>query len=325
MKILAINNYDLEWAYKKSGEVPMHQTWGVDYMRELGHQVDTTIFCGGGKIKFLKFNLALLRKVHKYDVVISFFSPCIYVLAYLKRLGIVKAKLYTFVHHHSRQMYLPKSFDGLIYLSKSIKEMDDKQYHLANSYLIDWNPQLDFYDETYQNMQESADKRYRNPIFISTGKSSRNHPLLVKACNDLHCKAIVFDKAIADDEFVTHEMSSDSYLHMLKKMSQCAINVVPCKNRGNNTSLCGLTSVIDGLALGMPLLMSDNTNISFDIEKEGFGVYYKADDLDDLKSKMQYVVSNPERLKSMGLKARQFAMRHDYKDYCKRLSNIVFL
>ena len=35
MKILAINNYDLEWAYNEPFKVPMHQTWGVDYMREL--------------------------------------------------------------------------------------------------------------------------------------------------------------------------------------------------------------------------------------------------------------------------------------------------
>ena len=39
MKILAINNYDLEWAYNEPGKVPMHQSWGVDYMRELGLNV----------------------------------------------------------------------------------------------------------------------------------------------------------------------------------------------------------------------------------------------------------------------------------------------
>ena len=34
MRILAINNYDLEWAYKEFEEVPMHQTWGVLYKRK---------------------------------------------------------------------------------------------------------------------------------------------------------------------------------------------------------------------------------------------------------------------------------------------------
>lgn len=48
MKILAINNYDLEWAYNEPGKVPMHQTWGVDYMRELGHQVDTLTYINRG-------------------------------------------------------------------------------------------------------------------------------------------------------------------------------------------------------------------------------------------------------------------------------------
>lgn len=323
MKILAINNYDLEWAYNEPGKVPMHQTWGVDYMRELGHQVDTMTYINrGGQLKLLKFNLALLKKAFCYDVIISFYSPCIYVLAYLKVLGIIKAKLYTFVHHHGKRLYVPKGFDGLIYLSKNIKDLDDKLYHLNNSYLIDWNPQLAFYEESYLEMNDTKSIRYRNPIFISTGKSSRNHQLLVAACHDLRCKAIIFDKCIISDNYISGEVPQ-GYPYMLKKMSQSAINIVPCKNRGTNTGLCGLTSVIDGLALGIPLLMSDNTNISFDIEKEGFGLYYKADNLEDLKEKMNYMISNPKVLENMGNKARAFALKHNYSDYCSKLMDII--
>ena len=60
---------------------------------------------------------------------------------------------------------------ALIYLSKNIKDLDDKLYHLNNSYLIDWNPQLAFYEETYQEMNDTKSIRCRTPIFISTGKS----------------------------------------------------------------------------------------------------------------------------------------------------------
>lgn len=98
MKILAINNYDLEWAYKEFGDVPMHQTWGVSYFREKGHQVDTVTFRNrGGQFESLKFNLQLWKMSSQYDVIISFFTPCIHFLAYLKVLGLVKARLYTFV------------------------------------------------------------------------------------------------------------------------------------------------------------------------------------------------------------------------------------
>ena len=85
-------------------------------------------------------------------------------------------------------------------------------------------------------------------------KVSRNHQLLVAACHDLRCKAIIFDKCIISDNYISGEVHQ-GYPYMLKKMSQSAINIVPCKNRGTNTGLCGLTSVIDGLALGMPLLI----------------------------------------------------------------------
>ena len=275
---------------------------------------------GGGQFRLLRFNLSLLLKARNYDVIISFYSPCIYVLAYLKILGLFKTRLYTFVHHHGKKFFLPKSFDGLIYLSKNIKDLDDKLYHQNNSYLIDWSAELAFYESTFQKMQ--GYKRYQNPIFISTGKSSRNHQIVVKACNELRCKAIIFDKNVQTDSYVTCEVPQ-GYPFMLKKMSQSAINIVPCKNRGGNTGLCGLTSVIDGLALGMPLLMSDNTNISFDIEQEGLGLYYKADDFEDLKKKMSYMISHPKELETMGNNARAFALKHNYLDYCAKLMNII--
>lgn len=44
MKILAINNYDLEGFYKNPSDVPKHQTWGISYMRECGDIVDTLIY-----------------------------------------------------------------------------------------------------------------------------------------------------------------------------------------------------------------------------------------------------------------------------------------
>ena len=323
MKILAINNYDLEWAYKEFGDVPMHQTWGVSYFREKGHQVDTVTFRNrGGQFESLKFNLQLWKMSSQYDVIISFFTPCIHFLAYLKALGLVKARLYTFVHHHGKQIFLSSNFYGLIYLSKNIKMLEDKQNKQRNSYLIDWNPELNFYKHTYEQMCKTAKERYEAPVFVSTGKSSRNHELVKIACNELKCKSIIFDKHIEDDEFVITE-ESKGYHYMLEKMSHCAVNIVPCRNRGKNTSLCGLTSVIDGLALGMPLLMSDNTNISFDIEQEGFGLYYKADDLSDLKEKMQYMISHPHELEVMGKKAKMFAEQHDYLEYCRKLFDIV--
>lgn len=236
--------------------------------------------------------------------------------------GLIKARLYTFVHHHGKRIFLPPNFDGLIYLSKNIKMWEDKQNGLKNSYLIDWNPELNFYKHAYDIMCKTTKKRYDSPVFVSTGKSHRNHEMVKVACNELKCKAIIFDKRIEGDEYVTTE-ETRGYYYMLEKMSQCAVNIVPCRNRGKNTSLCGLTSVIDGLALGMPLLMSDNTNISFDIEQEGFGLYYKADDLSDLKEKMQYMISHPQELETMGKKAREFAEHHDYVEYCRRLSDII--
>ena len=54
-----------------------------------------------------------------------------------------------------------------------------------------------------------------------------------------------------------------------------------------------------------------------------FGLYYKADNLEDLKEKMNYMISNPKVLENMGNKARAFALKHNYSDYCSKLMDII--
>lgn len=106
-------------------------------------------------------------------------------------------------------------------------------------------------------------------------------------------------------------------------MRYCKVNFVPCKLKEIGFLLGGLTSVIDGLALGMPLLMSDYTNISIDIEKEGFGLYYKEGDEDDLTKKIKWLCDHPEDLKIMGRKARIYAEHHQYNDFCKKMYQVI--
>jgi glycosyltransferase involved in cell wall biosynthesis len=75
--------------------------------------------------------------------------------------------------------------------------------------------------------------------------------------------------------------------------------------------------------LGHPILMSDNTNISVDIDKLKIGLTYKAGDYDDLKDKILYMKNNPKIVKEMGVNARRYAEQHDYSKFCKVLYNEI--
>ena len=103
MKILSLNNYDLEWSINETGHVPRHQAWGIDELRKQGHLVDTKIIKNIPFFKFLfrrysvpvqnllfalyiVFSLAGL----KYDIIISFYSPTLTFLPFFKKMGFVK-------------------------------------------------------------------------------------------------------------------------------------------------------------------------------------------------------------------------------------------
>lgn len=100
------------------------------------------------------------------------------------------------------------------------------------------------------------------------------------------------------------------------------VMVIPV--RKDNVHLCGLTSFIDGIALGKPIIMADNTFISIDIEKEGFGFLYRAGDAQHLAEQMQKFIDNKDLVATMGAKAREFAQRNNFQDtWVKRLVEII--
>ena len=256
-------------------------------------------------------------------MIISLFTPCISHVTKLKRFGLISSRLYTVVHHHHKIQSILNGYDKLIYLSEHIRNKDVNMFELKNTITIDWSPDIQFYDTVLAKNKDNTECYevfYDRLFFVSTGKTSRDHNLAYDAFTSLKVHLLVFDETLSSNSYV-HVTPKAGYIDMINKMLFCCVNFVPCIN--NEDYLCGLTSVLDGLALGMPLLMSDNTNISFNIEKEGFGLYYKAGDLTDLKDKISFMISHPQELECMGKRAREFAEIHSYRRYCNELYKII--
>lgn len=333
MKIYAINNYDLEWCYKDPKNVPRHQSWGIDAFRNAGHLVHThtitdhTFF----KVIFGRFRTPILNfifclffilsgKGRKYDVVISFFSPTLTFFPFFKKIGLIKASLVTIVHHGGVSPLSLKYMDKVLFLSDEIKNTYPK---LVNAETINWAPDLPFYNTYFKFMRNTEDTRLSHPILISTGKTYRDNNLLIQACEDLRQPLKLFGNQKTND-FVEWAPAK-GYVNMLERMKACSINIIACNQALNQNlkHLCGLTSILDGLALGMPLIYSDNCNLPFNPEKECFGISYKTGSLDSLKQSILKLTSNKNLMKTMGQKARLFAEKNDYNKYCDFLINSI--
>lgn len=113
------------------------------------------------------------------------------------------------------------------------------------------------------------------------------------------------------------------YHELLKCMAQSSISLIPINADRPKTYLCGLTSFLDALALGQSIIMSDNTNISVDIEALGIGLVYKAGDETDLISKIEYMRTHPKYTQECGINARKYVEKCSYKEYCEQLERLM--
>lgn len=331
MKIYAINNYDLEWFFKDHLNIPRHQSWGIEYLRKQGYFIQTKILKPSKILNFFfrkyavplqnfLFTLSFIvsLKGFRYDIVISFYSPTLTFFPLFKRLGLIKSKFVTVVHHEGVSIFSLKHMNKVLFLSEEIKKTYPTLYNTAT---ISWLPDLEFYEKTYQKMCINIDKRLSKPILISTGKTFRDDNLLIKVCDELNIPLILFGNPRDISSSMVKYVPASGYLSMLNQMEYCAVNIVACTNETNLNKkfLCGLTSILDGIALGMPLIYSNNCHLPFDPEKEGFGLCYEAESLNGLKEKIDFLTHNICLMKEMGKKARTFAEKNNYTQYCSDL------
>lgn len=332
MKILAINNYSLEKCLKDSKNLngPAHHNWGCDYFIQNGHKVEVMCFKNSGGIKNkilnLFFCLQNIKYFNQFDIIIAFANPIIGWCALLKRFGIIKSHLYTFVHHSHHHMELWNGYDEIFFLSKQVMEITKKKYpKLAHKMTyIEWGPDLTFYESTYLNILENKNKKM---CLISNGKTSRDLNLITNACNKINIPLIIItDQVSGSSQAIVSGIKGKnaiSYHDLLQYMRKSSISIIPIAKERSKNSLYGLTSFLDALALGHPIIMSDNTNISVDIEKLKIGLIYKAGDESDFINKIMYMIEHPDYMKECSINARNYAENHSYNEYCQTLEKLI--
>ena len=75
----------------------------------------------------------------------------------------------------------------------------------------------------------------------------------------------------------------------------------------NEDSLCGLTSVTDAIALGMPLIITKNKYINIDPELNDFGIWVNAYDQDGWQVAAKKILSDNDLFNRMSINARSIA------------------
>lgn len=185
-----------------------------------------------------------------------------------------------------------------------------------------WGGDLDYYDRL----------KRENPMdehvgFISTGKEKRDMPTLIRAFSATgHPLDIYIAYSACGDNYleILNDLRPSANIHInfikglipneLAQKVWAAKCVTICCQETNYT--VGLTTLVEALALGLPVIATRNVTFPFDIEKEGVGIIVPYYDSVAWERAIRFISSNPEEADKMGRKARQLAERLYNLDYC---------
>ena len=322
MKRILYIGYNIDNIYNKykEGLFGSHLLYGAIELEKMGYEISYLSHSNQkGFFKYFKDIIDIKRK--NVDILFcpyikGLFYLFLYIaqkIGYLRPLKIMGVlhftpKITLFNKLYIKQMY--KIFNKIYFHSyKNLEECIN--LHLVDknqTEILNWGVDLSYIDKNkYQNLQVKE-------TFISTGIENRDYSTLIKVFSetDENLNIYVFhDTQIIKSNApnimihkIIKEKNNQSYTVMKVKESTCV--VVPINEQGL-TYCTGHTSIVEALALGKPVIVTDNIYHPIDVEKEGVGLKVGFEDVDAWKNAIAYIRNNPNLIKEMGTKGRILA------------------
>lgn len=321
-----------EWI---EGRFPSHFLYGANHLPEYLIEVTFHRYKAiDSRLRQMFRNLwQVLSRCRRIDAVFATHYQGLELLIFLRALRLFTKPVVVWIH----QPILPHKgllrrivgklffhgIDRMIFFSDKMLADSAASGMASKSKMIvgHWGADLDFYDRL---MRKYPKKRTG---FVSTGKERRDMPTLIKAFNAVGAPlALYLPPACGEQNYqsMLAEMNLGSnikveYVHGLKpyELSQCvnrAACVVVCCYATNYTA--GLTTVVEAMALGLPVICSRNPQMPMDPERDGFGLSVDYGDVEGWKRAIEYITNHPDEAAEMGRKARELAETTYNEDTC---------
>jgi glycosyltransferase involved in cell wall biosynthesis len=328
-----VNDFPLDSYYNqwKNGLTPSQQLWGkVELDREEGfeliilpHQKYKSLDKIGNIIRIEHFDQqvrALLIK-NEIDIIYApFAAATTKFLLILKLFGFINTPIVAMIHYpllgsssnNKIVKYLGKKlmmgFDRMIFLSRNIKSDNITafslcpQEHEKRFVHLNWGAETAFYDKTYPSINLD-----REDYFISSGQTDRDFDTLIEAFRHIDFKLKIYAKPNykpktkdipKNVEIHTKAISSRELIDLYKN----SLAVLICFKITQKSTL-GLTILFEAMALGKPVIITENSYIDIDVEKEGIGFWVAEGDVQGWVSKIKILIDSPEMIKKMSHKA----------------------
>ncbi|MDR0891711.1 MAG: glycosyltransferase family 4 protein [Mediterranea sp.] len=191
--------------------------------------------------------------------------------------------------------------------------------------LVHWGPDLPFYDHLLQDHP-----RQHPHGFISTGKENRDMETLFRAFDAAGGVELDIYTAPANglvnyrQFFEHHRLPECVRVHytegvipyeLAKKVAQRSVVVICCLEFPYTV---GLTTLVEALALGLPVICSRNPYFGFDIDREEVGITVPYGDVEGWIAAILRLTEHPEEARRMGANARRLAEERFNLAICAR-------
>lgn len=332
MKVYFYHTQNIQYCLSRmqQGEFPSHFLYGACHLSSSG--IDVVYHRSPSKeMSRLKTALYTAWRVLTHrehiDAVYATHYKGLELLILLRAIGIFRKPI---VVWHHQPIVTPKSklrewggrlfyrgMDRLIFFSQKLVD-DSLHSPKANPKRMvvgHWGADLDFYDRM---RNQEKDARF---VFIATGKEQRDQHTLIETFNrtglplklyiginpdptvpnpNLDAVRSYKPAANIDVREICGLLPYEIALDVAK--AQCV--AICCKH---TRYTAGLTTVVEALALGLPMVCSRNPQIPIDFDREGCGISVEYGDVEGWQRATSYLASHPDEARRMGERGRQIA------------------
>jgi len=351
-RLIVLNNYDLTRVETEvaRGEKPAHHLFGLDALRRAGWSIEIVPQDAGAHLLrwadgwlarsrwpvplgSLAQQYAAWRQLRRGDVI---YSPCqtqSHLFGYARALELGRFSLVTLAHHPLRQGRLQQwrnpflrwqlagtaAFPALSRtVAAEIQQASGRGEAFAPA--IGWGPELSYYD-AYRGAGPGRG-------VAAAGRTGRDWATLAAGATRAGMPAEIFllggAQFSAPPGVVVHHARDESdfpYPQLLPALARARVHAIPLEP---GTALSGLTSLIDALGLGKPVVMTRHPLIDLDLEAEGIGRWVAPGDIAGWTEALQWFERHPAEAEAMGRRARALAeQRLNYPRFCTAISRLL--
>jgi len=322
-----LNNY-------KNDLYPGHFLFGAPELEKIGYKILYSNPENPMKHKdafsvfknLIEYTFRIIREIRSIDLIYSPYPNFLEIIIFLRLIKIFPKQIIIyqqstiikkegFIGYYIRQKLYYKGVDKLIFLDKKTAS-ESVETGLVNKkqvFVVSWGPDV----EQYKRILDKSPKIEvtKDIKFISTGRDSRDFNLMFEAFCGLEAKLEMY---LTDSDLAAKFKSKSSnidvhYLEDSKESPQIAmkatmnsdVSIVICKPTRPTAN--GYTAICEAMGLGKPVILTENSYMPIDVEKERFGIKVPVGDVEALRKAINDFYCNPELVKEYSKNARVFA------------------